>query len=170
MLKPFKLVFLVMLSVLLLEACSTPSIKQESAKTVKAAKTSFHEKAKKTNHKSGNVEFYLPFGYEIKTKSPNNIILKNGSKMYILFVNPKEATSSDIVYKASQEQYKKLAASEKFTLKNQLGYVLLAPLKDDLNELTVGIGGTKLTTETKTASLQEEAKTMMQIVKSVKID
>lgn len=170
MLKPFKPVFLVMLTILLLGACSTPSLQQESAKAVKAAKTSFHDKAKKANHKSGNVEFYLPFGYEIKTKSPNNIILKNGSKVYILFVNPEEETSSDIVYKASKEQYKKLAANEKFTLKTQLGYLLLAPLKGDLNELTVGIGGAKLTTETKTASLQEEAKTMMQIVKSVKIE
>ncbi|XJZ26519.1 hypothetical protein ACF5W4_14155 [Bacillota bacterium Lsc_1132] len=165
--KPFKLMFLVLFLLLMLGACSSPSVKKESEEAVKAAKANLNEQPRKPNHKSGTIQFYLPFGFEIKSKSPNNIILKNGSKTYILFVNPKEKSSSDVVYNASAAQYKKLEANEKFKIKNKFGYVLIAPVKADLYNLTVGIGGSKLTTETKKVNLKEEARTMMRIVNSV---
>lgn len=167
--KPYKTMFLVLITLLLLGACSNTSAKKEGVAAVQAAKASLNDQAEKANTKSGNLRFYLPFGYEIKAKSPNNVILKNGSKTYILFVNQKENASSDVVYTASVAQYKKLETNEKFRLKNKHAYVLIAPVKDSLNELTVGIGGTKLTTETKTVSLKEEAKVMTQILNSLKI-
>ncbi len=37
----------------------------------------------------------------------------------------------------------------------------------DTNELIVGVGGTKITTQTQTSSLKNEAKAMMEIVNSV---
>ncbi len=167
--KPFKLVLLALILMLALGACSSPSVKKESAKAVKAAKSILTEQPRKPNQNSGGVEFYLPFGFNITSKSPNNVILKSGTKTYILFVNPKEKLTSDVVYKASLAQNKKLAANEKFTSQNKLGYVLIAPIKDDLNELTVGIGGSKLTTETNNANLKEEATTMMRIIHSLKL-
>ncbi|MGG5252562.1 hypothetical protein ACQYAD_03435 [Neobacillus sp. SM06] len=167
--KPFKLVFLALILMLALGACSSPSVKKESAEAVKEARTILAEQPRKPNQNSGGMEFYLPFGFKIVSKSPNNLILKKGSKTYILFVNPKEKALSDVMYKASGAQYKKLAANEKFTSQNKLGYVLIAPIKDDLNELTVGIGGSKLTTETNNANLKEEARTMMRIIHSLKV-
>ena len=167
--KPFKLVLLALILLLVLGACSSPSVKKESAEAVKAAKTILTEQPRKPNQNSSGMEFYLPFGFNIASKSPNNLILKSGAKTYILFVNPKEKLMSDVVYKATLEQYKKLAANEKFNIQNKLGYVLIAPIKDDLNELTVGIGGSKLTTETNNANLKEEARTMMRIINSLKL-
>jgi len=42
-------------------------------------------------------------------------------------------------------------------------------LKDDnVNELTIGVGGVKITTQAKTSDLNDYSKIMMQIVNSVK--
>lgn len=49
----------------------------------------------------------------------------------------------------------------------KLGYLIVEKLDDGMNEITVGVGGAKLTTETKTSSMADEAKAMMQIVNSV---
>lgn len=156
-----------MISVLILSACGNSSFKEESKLTTKAVKATFNENVKKPNKKSRGIHFYMPFGYEIKEKNPNNIILKNGSKTYILFNNPQENTSSNVVYKASVSQLKKLDTNEKFMNKKKLGFLLISHLDDDMNELTVGIGGTKITTQVKTGSLKNEAKVMMQIANSV---
>lgn len=156
-----------MITVLILSACGG-SYKEESKAAIKTAKTTFHEKAKKPNKKSGDISFFLPSGFEIKDKKPNNIILKNGSTTYILFVNPQEAADSDVVYQSTVEQYGKLDTNEKFTDKDKMGFLTIQQLKEDkLNEVTVGIGGSKITTQTKTANLESETKAMMQIVNSV---
>jgi hypothetical protein len=159
---------MLILAVFLLSACGNSSFKAESKETTKTVKETFNEKAKKTNKKSGTINFYLPFGYEIKDESPNNIIFKNGSKTYILFNNPQETASSDVVYKATVALYKELDVNEQFKKNNQFGYLIIKHLEEDLNELTVGIGGTKITTQIKTSSMNNEAKVMTQIVQSVK--
>jgi hypothetical protein len=156
-----------MIFLLLLSACGHSSLKEESKATTKTVKEALNEKVKTPNKKSGEIHFYLPFGYEIKDKAPNNIILKNGSKTYILFHNPQENTSSNVVYNATVTPDKNPDTSEKFTENKKLGFLIINHLDDDTNELTVGIGGTKITTQTKTASLKNEAKVMMEIVNSV---
>ncbi len=119
-----------MLPILLVSACSNSSFNVESKATIKTVKAAFNEKAKKPNKNSDDIHFYIPFGYEIKDGAPNNVILKNGSKTYILFHNPQENASSEVVYKATAKQYKKLDTNEKFTKKNKLGYLIIKQLKD----------------------------------------
>lgn len=152
----------------LLGACGT-SFKQESKETEKAVKTALEAKIQKTNKKVQSIEFHLPFGYEVKEKSPNNIILKNGSKTYILFINPHEKSSSEVVYEATMAQHEKVELDKTYNQDGKFAYLLIDQLDDDMNEVTVGIGGTKITTETKTSSMKNEAKTMMEIVSSVKM-
>jgi hypothetical protein len=156
-----------MVSILLLSACGNSSLKTESKAVTKIVKATLSEKVKKPNKKIGKFQFKLPFGYEIKDKATNNIILKNGSKTYILFQNPQENAMSDVVYKATVAQYKKVEIQEKFTKNKKLGYLIIKSLDNDMNEMTVGIGGTKITTQAKTSSLKNEAKDMMEIVNSV---
>jgi hypothetical protein len=159
---------LLMASVLFLGACGNSSLKAESKSTVKAVKAAFSKKAKAPAKSSGNIHFYLPFGYDIKDEKQNNIILKNGANTYILFHNPQESKASEVVYNASVAQYNKLNTNEKFANNHRIGFVLIKNLKDDINELTIGIGGTKITSQVKTADLTNEAKNMIEIVKSVK--
>lgn len=166
-LRLFKIITIFIISLGLLTACGNASYKEESKATIKTVNITFHEKAKKPSKKSEKIHFYLPFGYEIDDTTPNNIILKNGSKTYILFVNPQEGPSSEVVYKTTVEQYKKLDTNEKFTDDKMFGYLTIKKLKDDMNEMTVGVGGAKITTQVKTSSLEEESKAMTQIVHSV---
>ncbi|MGG3560327.1 hypothetical protein ABES03_01580 [Neobacillus rhizosphaerae] len=170
-LKFLKTITIFILSLLLLSACSdNASLKDESKSAIKTAKATFTEKEKKPSKKSGKIHFFLPAGYVIKSKSANNIILRSGSDTYILFYNPQESTTSDVVYKATVDQYKELYSNEKFTSsENKLGFITIKHLKDDgLNELTIGVGGAKITTQSETSDLVENTKTMMQIVNSVK--
>lgn len=167
-LKFFKIITIFIISILLLSACEKASLKVESKATIKTVKATFNEKEKKPNKKSGKIQFYLPAGYEIKDESPNNIILKKGSDIYILFINPQENTTSDVVYKATIEQYKKLDTNEKFTDNHKLGFLTIKHLDDDKNELTIGSGGAKITSLVKTSNLVNDSKVMTQIVNSLK--
>jgi hypothetical protein len=154
-------------SIFILSACGKASFESESKATIKSVKETFDEKAKETNKKSENINFYLPFGYEIKDESPNNIILKNGSKTYILFNNPQENASSDVVYKATVALFEELDVNEQFKKDERLGFIIIKRLEEDMNELTIGIGGTKVTTQVKTSNMNTEAKVMTQIANSV---
>ncbi|MFB3160862.1 hypothetical protein ABLO26_05765 [Neobacillus sp. 179-J 1A1 HS] len=165
--KFFNAVWIIILSMLILSACGKSNFRSESKETISAVKEALNEKAKKTNKKSGDINFYLPFGYEIEDESPNNIILKNGSKQYILFNNPQENKMSNVVYKSTVAQNKDLVINEQFKKSDQFGYLIIKKLDDDMNEMTIGIGGTKITTLIKTSSMKNEAAVMTQMVKSV---
>ncbi len=165
--KFFNAILIVTLSVLLLSACGKSNFKAESKETLGEVKAALNKKAKKPNKKSGDINFYLPFGYEIEDESPNNIILKNGSKKYILFNNPQENKVSDVVYKSTVAQNKDLDINEQFKKSDQFGYLIIKKLDEDMNEMTIGIGGTKITTLIKTSSMKNEAEVMTQMVKSV---
>lgn len=167
-LKFFNAILIIILSIILLSACGKTNFKAESKESIEVVKETLNEKAKKTNNKSGDINFYLPFGYEIEEESPNNILLKNGSKQYILFNNPQESKVSDVVYKSTVAQNKEIEINEQFKDNNQFGYLIIKKLEEDMNEMTIGIGGTKITTLIKTSSLKNEAAVMTQIVKSVK--
>jgi ABC-type Fe3+-hydroxamate transport system substrate-binding protein len=168
MMKYLRVSILFLLVLSLLSACSGASFKEESKKTEKAVEAALNEKIKSPNKKVQSIQFYLPFGYEIKKETPNNIILKNGSKTYILFYNPQETSESEIVYKASVEQHEKLEINKNFKKDKKFAYLLIDKLEEKKNEVTVGIGGRKMTTEAKTSNMENEAKIMMEIVNSVK--
>lgn len=165
--KFFNAILIIILSIFLLSACGQSNFKADSKETIGAVKEALNEKPKKTNKKSGDINFYLPFGYEIEDESANNIILKNGSKQYILFNNPQENKVSDVVYKSTVAQNKDLEINEQFKKSDEFGYLIIKKLDEDLNEMTIGIGGTKITTLVKTSSMKNEAAVMTQMVKSV---
>ncbi len=152
----------------MLTACNTPSLKEESKKTIKTVETTFNENVKKPNENSGKIEFFIPTGYEVKGESATNIILKNGNDTYILFINPQEDRSSKVVYQATVDQYKKLDTNKTYMNNNKFGFLTIKQLDNNQNEMTIGVGGAKITTQAKTSNLDKVSKVMMQIVNSVK--
>ncbi|OCA91416.1 hypothetical protein A8F94_06060 [Bacillus sp. FJAT-27225] len=155
---------------LVLGACGGPSFEEESKKAITEAKTSFEEKKEETNQETEEIAFYLPFGFEVEDVKPNNIILKNGAKTYILFYNPHENKESRVVYEATTAQYNNPDVNEEFNGEGKFGYLLIKQLEEGLNSLTTGIGGVKVSTETKTGSLDDEAREMMRIANSVELN
>jgi len=169
-LKIFKAIIILTLSIIVLSACGQASFEEVSKETSMSVKEALNEKAKDANKESEGINFYLPFGYEVEDASPNNIILKNGSKTYILFNNPQENDTSDVVYKATAAQYEELDVKEQIKLDDKFGFLIIKHLDEDMNEMTIGVGGTKITTLVKTSSMNNEAKAMSQIVTSVKVN
>lgn len=163
-----RLAVLLLLSTFLLFGCQA-SFDDQKEESIKAVQKQMNEKPKETNKEAQDIEFYLPFGYEIDEESPNNVILKNGSKTYILFYNQFENQQSDVVYKSTLNQHEKYEIDQKWEDKENFGFFLVEKLDNDLNELIVGIGGVKLTSEVKTSNLATEAAQMMEIVHSVSV-
>lgn len=158
---------LLMATVLLLSACSA-NVKEEQKLTNDKVVAVFNAAPKKANKKNKDIEFYLPFGYEINEETTNNLMLKNGAKTYILFYNQQEGTNSEIVYNATISTEQKFQYNKTFKKDDQFGYLLIKEFDNNLQEVTVGIGGVKVTTKAKVKSMKTDAEIMMQIAKSVK--
>ncbi|MBY6053290.1 hypothetical protein [Cytobacillus firmus] len=167
--KRFTAALLLFISFILLSACSA-SLEEEQTAAKNAAEEAFNQSPEKTNHKFEDIEYYLPFGYEVEEASPNNIILKNGSKRYILFYNQHEDSDSKIVYDATLKQKDEFEVKETFTKEGHNGFLLINSVKKDEHELVVGIGGVKLSTQAKTRNLSSDAAAMMEIANSVQMN
>lgn len=161
-----RFIIFILLSLFLLVGCSA-SFEEKKDEAIEVVQEKMKEKTNKANKEVGDIEFHLPFGFEIEKESPNNVILKNGSKTYILFYNQNENQQSEVVYKSTLTQHEKFEVNKKWSEKDRLTYLLVENLDKDMNELIVGIGGVKLTSEVKTSSLATEAAQMMEIVNSV---
>ncbi|MDF1508685.1 hypothetical protein PZE06_10830 [Robertmurraya sp. DFI.2.37] len=160
-----KALLLFVMALIFLAGCSA-SFEEEQAKASGAVEEAFKGAANKRNHENKEIEYNLPFGFEVKEETANNIILKNGAKTYILFYNLQEDASSVVVLNATLQQ-KEFDLDERFTEEGKLGYLLVKRLSEKENEVTVGIGGVKITSEVKTKNLAAEAEAMMHIVNSV---
>jgi hypothetical protein len=157
---------LVIIGIFLLSACSS-SFSEDKQEANEAVKNVFEAKAVKTNNSTKDIEYHLPFGVEVKEEKPNNVLLKNNSRTYILFYNQHEKADSKIVYDSTMKQQKEWDANETYSGDGKFGYMLVKKVKEDHYQLIVGIGGVKLTTETD--DIQKDAETMMTIANSVNI-
>lgn len=128
----------------------------------------FSKKQQNTNEKTEEFSYYLPENFQVKETKKFNVLLEKGNQNFILFVNQNEERNSKVSYETLMEQYKDPFISETFEKDNQFGYLFVVEIDKRLYEVTVGIGGTKLTTESKANDLEEDSQVMMEIVKSVK--
>ncbi|KON86700.1 hypothetical protein AF332_07765 [Sporosarcina globispora] len=166
--KRFTAALLLFISFILLSACSA-SLEEEQTAAKNAAEEAFNQSPEETNHKFEDIEYYLPFGMEVEEESPNNVILKNGSRRYILFYNQHEGPDSKVVYDATLKQKDEYEFNETFTKDGHNGFLLINSGKEDEHELVVGIGGVKLSTQAKTRNLSSDTAAMMEIANSVKV-
>ncbi|MCU9614244.1 hypothetical protein OEV98_11795 [Caldibacillus lycopersici] len=160
---------LVLLLLLILTACSA-TISEEQDKAKENAVEAFEANNINPNNSIENFSVYLPSGMDVDESDPNNIVLSNGSKLYLLFINPNENESSKVIYETTLNSTENIRLKETFEKDNRFGFIIINDVSEDLYELTVGIGGTKLTTETDAANIAHEAKLMMEIVSSIEFD
>ncbi|MDQ0272216.1 hypothetical protein [Cytobacillus purgationiresistens] len=110
----------------------------------------------------------MPKGYKIKREKSNNLLLQKGRRTYLLFYNHHEAYDSEGVYDTAIEQTE-YDVNDDFRDDKSFGFLLMKANDDQTNELIVGIGGVKLTAQSKTKNMVEDTRVMMEIAKSVKI-
>ncbi|MCA1057399.1 hypothetical protein LCL96_00530 [Rossellomorea aquimaris] len=152
---------------LILAGCST-TIDQEKEETASAVKGAL-DSNESAGEDAGNISFYLPFGAEIEKESPNNIIISKSSDTFILFTNPQEDKDSELLYKMAINDKETLVKHGTFKEDDRLGYYVIKELPDtEEYELTVGVGGTKVTTQSQVKDLADNAEMMMKMAASVK--
>ncbi|GAM12769.1 hypothetical protein [Mesobacillus selenatarsenatis] len=157
---------LIIVGLLLLSACSA-SFSEQKAEIKKEVASTFESQPEKTNNSTKDIDYYLPSDVKVEKETPNNVLLKDGSKTYILFYNQHEKEDSKVVYDSTVKQQKEWDANETFSKDGKFGYMLVKELKENHYQLIIGIGGVKLTTETE--NVREDAEAMMQIANSVNI-
>jgi hypothetical protein len=157
---------LIFIALVGLSACSA-SFEEVLDETKTAVESEFNKEADKTNNKNDDIEYRLPFGVEKEEETPNNILLKNGSRTYILFYNQYEESGSKVVYESTLEQYSEWDENVTFEQDGDFGYLLVKQLDEDNYQIVTGVGGVKLTTES--SNLKSDAVTMMEIANSVEV-
>ncbi|TMU85956.1 hypothetical protein FGG79_12250 [Bacillus sp. BHET2] len=159
--------FFFLILVLILAGCNT-TIDKEKDQTANVVKEALNSN-EKPDEEAGNIRFYLPFGAEIKKESPYNIIISKSSDTFILFTNPQEDKDSELLYKMAVNDKESLVKHGTFKENDRLGYYVIKKLPDtEEYELIVGVGGTKVTTQSEVANLADHAEMMMKMAASVK--
>lgn len=149
----------------LITACS-PSQKEAFSATLTAVEQEFNKDAASPNKKAGNYDAYIPENMEVQTEDKNNFLIDDGDHTYILFINPLEPKNSKILFKVLQEENKSILL-DSFVQKKEFGFINISSMDKKEYEVVVGIGGVKMTTVTKIGDLEETARLMMKMVKSI---
>ncbi|WP_078432304.1 hypothetical protein [Metabacillus halosaccharovorans] len=144
-----------------------PSSEEIKKETIESGEQAFLSKKQKSNETSNLFSYYLPEDFQVKEMKKANVLLEKGNQSFILFVNQNEDESSKVSYETLAEQYKEPFISETFERDNEFGYIFVVKIDKNLYEVTVGLGGTKLTTESEAHNLHDDVQVMMEIVKSV---
>lgn len=119
----------------------------------------------KDNKRLEHFSFFLPESLSILEYSANNVILQNDDQTYIVFYNKFEKPSSKLNYTSAK--LSKALIINSFKEKNKFGYIRVLPGENGKYELQAGIGGVKITTYTEKSSMDEDAKDMMKIARSI---
>ena len=128
------------------------------------------EETKEANEETENIDYYLPNGFTVDSEVNNNIVIEHQEQTYILFVNPFESDSSEVVYETTLAFYEEPIVN--ITLEKNGSFIFLIVDKgpsDDTYEVIVGIGGKKMTTITEVDNMNQSVQDMLDIIKSVTI-
>lgn len=161
-----KMLTLLSVLALLVSGCSS-DINEEKSNVVDAAQQAFTSTPEDTNAKSGEIEFYLPSGYQIEEENEYNITLENKGDIILLFINPNEAANSTLLLDLIEQSKDEYLEYAKFEEKDKIGFVALKELDENTYELTVGVGGVKISTQTVTKRLESYAEQLMKMANSI---
>lgn len=154
---------------LILYGCGT-SIEEEKALAEEITEKIFNSEQEESNEELEHIAFYLPDNMEVKEAQPNNIVLEKRGHPYLLFYNQYEERNSEAIYESmiQVEDQTSIISKKTFSDGERFGYLVIIQIDENTYEVTTGIGGVKITTESKLDDIQEHAETSMTIVHSVK--
>lgn len=159
--------FIMLVIILVLLSGCTQSEESLRSESIDHTKQAFDNEELEVNEKADQFSFYLPNDFKIKEKNDFNVLLEDGNKSYILFVNLNEPKNSKVSYETLTEQYQEPFLSKTFEQNDRFGYLFIVKIEENKYEVTVGVGGTKVTTEAKGNDVAEDAEAMMMIANSV---
>lgn len=166
----YGLIFVLLLTGILAGCMATPE--EQIAQGVVNAREAFEEEPEETNETVGQIDLYLPNGYDIEEPSDDfNSLITKGNDSYTLFINPNEKGASTFFYdlqKAGPEQ--QWVADETFQQNGRFGFVTVKEIAEDQLELVVSAGGVKMTTIAGKNDVPKNMDWMMKTVRSIDTD
>jgi hypothetical protein len=165
--KKLNLIFMIVLITILLASCS--SIEDIVIEAENEAKEEFMSSPKGVNAETSGFTYYVPREMEVENKINHNIILTEGKQTFILFVNTLEKPDSKVLYETSLATDQEFIVNKTIEDNERFGFVQVLQIEKNKYEVSVGIGGVKLTTETKKRNIAKDTKKMMHIANSVRL-
>ena len=166
----FKKVIILLSCLFLLCAC-TPSKEEAVKDTTNAITTTFKEKPAEANEKAKHFSYYKPDALQISQNGEHNIIFQDrDDNVFILFVNPKENSRSQLNYQTIVKEKHNRDMLKSFHVGDYFIFVYVKPIKDKDFELVVDAGGVKMSTKTTLNHLEDEAKMMAKVIRSVQVN
>ena len=168
MIDKIKYFSIIALFVFVLSACSVSESDAIAQSNKIAEETFIGVETNDADQKTNSFSYYLPSGFKVESESENNLLISKGKQTFILFVNPLEASDSKVVYESTVANNESKVLEKTFEDKGRFGFLYVRSLEKDLYEVSVGVGGVKMTTHTDTKNMVESVQSMMQVVESVK--
>ncbi len=144
----------------------TQSEEDVLAETETAVKEEFNANPTEPNKNTKLMEFYVPQDMKIESEDGNNFVLSEDGQQFLLFFNQLEDETSQALYKDLAKAEEPLLL-ESFKGDGRFGFLSVIPAGDKEYEVTTGIGGAKITTETKMNELAADSRKMMKIIRSI---
>lgn len=149
-----------------------PMFINENKHAVEEAAKAFQNKRLKSDNNIQGISIFLPQGFKIESEEGNNknnnFIISKGSQKYIVYINPLEKKTSKLLYENVLNSGDNFIINKTFIDKERFGF-MLSEKKDKKIELSIGVGGFKMTTKTTRANITADARNMMGIVNSIEI-
>lgn len=161
---------LALAATMMLSACGQ-TVEEQATAGIIAAEATFEGQVTETNAKVGQIELYMPNDFTIeKGIDEANYTVFYEEDTYILFVNIHETTDSKLLYEILQEDTtKEIIDEDTFETDGIFGFSMITKASENTSELTVSIGGVKLSTISENKNLDSKLAEMMQIVQSVRV-
>ena len=146
----------------------TPMLINENKRAIEEVTKAFQNKPLKSDNNIQGISIFLPQGFKIETEDRTNFVVSKGSQQYIIYINPMEKKTSRLLYKNVLDSNARFVINKTFKDSNRFGYMLSENM-DGKIELTIGVGGFKMTTKTTRSNIAADARNMMRIVNSIDI-
>lgn len=155
---------------MMLAGCSAP-VAEQIEKGLVSAEMTFTSEAMETTDEVGDIQVYMPRGYEITDGSVDmNYVVTKGDDQYILFVNAIEEEDSQLHYDNLIEKLgDKVTEEQTYMNDGVFGFSAVVKHAENEYELIVSNGGIKMSTMSGDKKIDQKLQAMMEIVRSVKV-
>ena len=95
-------------------------------------------------------------------------MLEKKDNPVLIFINPNEKETSTVIKESVEKNNDQYLDYTVFKQEGRIGVVSIREISSDKYELTIAVGGVKVTTETTSKDITKYAEEMMKIASSIK--
>lgn len=160
-----KILWMVVVLSIGLHACSPSEEEAFEDADRKVREAVLAEETREPNHELNAFQIYLPDSLEISEEDQTNVVFSDGDQPYVLFINEFEEPNSKYLYNNLPEDDEVYLST--IETEDAFSYILIQDREEETYELSVGIGGIKMTTLIDVDHLTEESELMIEMIRSI---